>query len=390
MLNSLALIILLGLVSAMILEKIKLPNIIGMLIVGIMLGPSMFNMLDESLLSISGDIKEIALIIILLKAGLSLDLTDLKKVGRPAVLLCFLPATFEILGFIIFGPKLLGLTLLESAILGAVMGAVSPAVIVPRMTFLLENGYGKKGLPQMVIAGSSADDVYVIVIFTALLALAKGSKISIMSFLNIPISIILGILMGVLVGFIMVYLFKNYKLRNTYKVIILLSICFLFVSIEKSLEGKLAISGFLAIMAMGVTIFNKYPSLSKIFQVKFSKMWLISEIILFVLVGASVNISYAFKAGLCTVVMIFIALLFRMLGTYLCLLKTKFNNKERLFTCITQIPKATVQAAIGGVPLEMGLLCGNTVLTVAVLSIIITAPLGSILIDKTQYKLLKK
>ena len=390
MLNSLALIILLGLVSAMILEKIKLPNIIGMLIVGIMLGPSMFNMLDESLLAISGDIKEIALIIILLKAGLSLDLTDLKKVGRPAVLLCFLPATFEILGFIIFGPKLLGLTLLESAILGAVMGAVSPAVIVPRMTFLLENGYGKKGLPQMVIAGSSADDVYVIVIFTALLALAKGSKISIMSFLNIPISIILGILMGVLVGFIMVYLFKNYKLRNTYKVIILLSICFLFVSIEKSLEGKLAISGFLAIMAMGVTIFNKYPSLSKIFQVKFSKMWLISEIILFVLVGASVNISYAFKAGLGTIVIIFIALLFRMLGTYLCLLKTNFNNKERLFTCITQIPKATVQAAIGGVPLEMGLLCGNTVLTVAVLSIIITAPLGSILIDKTQYKLLKK
>lgn len=390
MLNSLALIILLGLVSSMILEKIKLPNIIGMLLVGIMLGPSMFNMLDESLLSISGDIKEIALIIILLKAGLSLDLTDLKKVGRPAVLLCFLPATFEILGFIIFGPKLLGLTLLESAILGAVMGAVSPAVIVPRMTSLLENGYGKKGLPQMVIAGSSADDVYVIVIFTALLALAKGSKISIMSFLNIPISIILGILMGVLVGFIMVYLFKNYKLRNTYKVIILLSICFLFVSIEKSLEGKLAISGFLAIMAMGVTIFNKYPSLSKIFQVKFSKMWLISEIILFVLVGASVNISYAFKAGLGTIIIIFIALLFRMLGTYLCLLKTKFNNKERLFTCITQIPKATVQAAIGGVPLEMGLLCGNTVLTVAVLSIIITAPLGSILIDKTQYKLLKK
>ncbi|MDY3801401.1 MAG: cation:proton antiporter [Bacilli bacterium] len=390
MLNSLALIILLGLVSAMILEKIKLPNIIGMLIVGIMLGPSMFNMLDESLLSISGDIKEIALIIILLKAGLSLDLTDLKKVGRPAVLLCFIPATFEILGFIIFGPKLLGLTLIESAILGAVMGAVSPAVIVPRMTSLLENGYGKKGLPQMVIAGSSADDVYVIVIFTALLALAKGSKISIMSFLNIPISIILGIIMGVLVGFIMVYLFKNYKLRNTYKVIILLSICFLFVSIEKSLEGKLAISGFLAIMAMGVTIFNKYPSLSKIFQVKFSKMWLISEIILFVLVGASVNISYAFKAGLGTIIIIFIALLFRMLGTYLCLLKTKFNNKERLFTCITQIPKATVQAAIGGVPLEMGLLCGNTVLTVAVLSIIITAPLGSILIDKTQYKLLKK
>ena len=390
MLNSLALIILLGLISAMILEKIKLPNIIGMLIVGIMLGPSMFNMIDESLLNISGDIKEIALIIILLKAGLSLDLTDLKKVGRPAVLLCFLPATFEILGFIIFGPKLLGLTLLESAILGAVMGAVSPAVIVPRMTFLLENGYGKKGLPQMVIAGSSADDVYVIVIFTALLALAKGSKVSIMSFLNIPISIILGILMGVLVGSIMVYLFKNYKLRNTYKVIILLSICFLFVSIEKSLEGKLAISGFLAIMAMGVTIFNKYPSLSKIFQVKFSKMWLISEIILFVLVGASVNISYAFKAGLGTIVIIFIALLFRMLGTYLCLLKTNFNNKERLFTCITQIPKATVQAAIGGVPLEMGLLCGNTVLTVAVLSIIITAPLGSILIDKTQYKLLKK
>ena len=390
MLNSLALIILLVIISAMILEKIKLPNIIGMLIVGIMLGPSMFNMIDESLLNISGDIKEIALIIILLKAGLSLDLTDLKKVGRPAVLLCFLPATFEILGFIIFGPKLLGLTLLESAILGAVMGAVSPAVIVPRMTFLLENGYGKKGLPQMVIAGSSADDVYVIVIFTALLALAKGSKISIMSFLNIPISIILGILMGVLVGSIMVYLFKNYKLRNTYKVIILLSICFLFVSIEKSLEGKLAISGFLAIMAMGVTIFNKYPSLSKIFQVKFSKMWLISEIILFVLVGASVNISYAFKAGLGTIVIIFIALLFRMLGTYLCLLKTNFNNKERLFTCITQIPKATVQAAIGGVPLEMGLLCGNTVLTVAVLSIIITAPLGSILIDKTQYKLLKK
>lgn len=390
MLSSIALIILFGLFASMLSKKIKLPHIIGMLLVGIIIGPSCLNLLDNTILEIAGDLKEIALIIILLKAGLSLDLNELKKVGRPAVLLCFIPATFEIIGFIIFGPMLLGLSLIESAILGAIMGAVSPAVIVPRMTKLIEDGHGKKGLPQMVIAGSSADDVFVIVLFTAFLGMANGGEFSITSFINVPISILLGASMGYVVGFLLVKYFKHFHIRDTYKVMMLIAFSFLFITVEELLEHIVPISGLLAVMSMGIAIYHSYSELANRVQHKFSIMWLVAEIVLFVLVGSSVKIASVKTAGLMAIVILFVGLAFRMLGTIISLLGTKFNAKERFFVCLTQLPKATVQAAIGGVPLQMGLACGNTVLTVAVLSILITAPMGSILIDYFQKKMFVK
>ena len=387
MLSSIALIILFGLIAAMISEKLKLPHIIGMLLVGILIGPNGLNLLDDTILKISGDLKEIALIIILLKAGLSLELSELKKVGRPAILLCFVPALFEILGFIIFGPILLGLSLIDSAILGTIMGAVSPAIIVPRMSKMINDGHGKTGLPQMVIAGSSADDVFVIVLFTAFLGMATGDKFSYMTLLNVPISIVLGCIMGFIVGFILVKYFKKYHIRDTYKELILLSFAFLFITIEKLLEHIVPISGLLAVMCMGISIYHFYNNLAGRVEEKFGKMWLMAEIILFVLVGSSVEIESVKTAGLMGVVILFLGLAFRLLGTLISLLGTKFSKKERFFVCMTQLPKATVQAAIGSVPLQMGLTSGNVILTIAVLAILITAPLGSILIDYFQKKL---
>lgn len=389
MLVSLALIFLCGLLMGAIFSKLKLPSLLGMLLVGIILGPHVLNCLDNSILTISPDLREIALIIILAKAGLSLDINDLKKVGRPAIMMCFVPATLEIIGFLIFGPMLLHISLLEAGIMGAVMGAVSPAVIVPKMAKMMDEGWGTdKGIPQMIIAGSSADDVYVIVIFTALVSLASGGSASVMDFIQIPISIILGIALGLCVGLLLVKFFKSFHMRDSIKVLIILSVSFLFIALEDVLEGIVSVSGLLAVMSMGMAIFNRYDLLAKRISGKFSKLWIAAEIILFVLVGATVDIGYAAKAGLMVVIMLFIGLVFRLLGTYLCVIKTPLNRKERIFCLFAQIPKATVQAAIGGVPLAKGLACGNIVLTVAVVSILISAPIGAFLIDWTYKKFL--
>lgn len=389
MLLSIALIMLFGLFAGNIFKKIRLPYIIGMLVVGILLGPYVLDLLDESILNISGDLRQIALIIILMKAGLTLDISDLKRVGRPAVLLCFLPATMEIIAYLLLAPKLMGISLLEAGIIGAVMGAVSPAVIVPAMSKLIDQGWGtEKGIPQMIIAGSSADDVYVIVVFTALISLAQGGKVSAAEFLQVPVSILLGIALGAAVGFVLVLFFKKFHMRDTIKVIILLSVSFLLVVLEEALEGTVAVSGLLAVMTMGITIYNRYDVLAKRITGKFTKMWVPAEILLFVLVGAVVNIRYALSAGIMMIVMLMVGLLFRLAGTYLCVLGTKLNRKERMFCMISQIPKATVQAAIGGVALAKGLSCGNLVLTAAVVSILITAPIGAFAIESSYRKLL--
>ncbi|MCH1984118.1 cation:proton antiporter [Ruminococcus sp. OA3] len=391
MLLSIALIMLLGLMAGTIFKRLRLPYIIGMLAAGIILGPYVLNLLDDSILDMSADLRQIALIIILAKAGLTLDINDLKRVGRPAVLLCFLPATMEIIAYLLFAPRLMGISLLEAGIIGAEMGAVSPAIIVPSMSKLIDEGWGtEKGIPQMIIAGSSADDVYVIVIFTALISLAQGGAVSASEFLQVPVAILLGIVLGVAGGLVLVFFFKRFHMRDTVKVIILLCVSFLFVTLEEALEGSVAVSGLLAVMSMGITIYNRYDVLAKRITGKFSKMWVPAEILLFVLVGSVVNVKYALSAGIMMVIMLFIGLVFRLAGTYLCVIGTRLNRKERVFCMISQIPKATVQAAIGGVALAKGLACGNIVLTAAVVSILITAPIGALGIETTYRKLLSK
>ena len=391
MLLSIALVFLCGMTLGKIFEKLKLPSLLGMIATGIILGPYVLDLLDNSILEISKDLRQIALIIILTRAGLNLDIKDLKKVGRSAVLMCFIPASFEILGMIIFAPLFLGITRLEAAIIGTIIAAVSPAVIVPRMLKLMENGYGvKKSIPQMIMAGASIDDVFVIVLFTAFTKLAQGGEINLNNFLVIPISIFLGLLGGVLMGWGLSILFSKFHIRDSGKVLIILSISFLLVTLEQHLDGVIGFSGLLAVMAMGATIQQKKYELSKRLSGKFSKLWVGAEVLLFVLVGAIVDINYALKAGLFSIVLIFCVLVFRMIGVFLCLVKTKLNKKERLFSAIAYMPKATVQAAIGGIPLAMGLACGDIALTVAVLAILITAPLGAVLIDVTYNKLLEK
>lgn len=391
MLLSIALIMLFGLMAGTIFKRMRLPYIIGMLAAGIILGPYVLNLLDDSILNISADLRQIALIVILAKAGLTLDINDLKRVGRPAVLLCFLPATMEIIAYLLFAPGLMGISLLEAGIIGAVMGAVSPAIIVPSMSKLIDEGWGtKKGIPQMIVAGSSADDVYVVVVFTALISLAQGGKVSAAGFLQVPVSIVLGIILGATGGMVLVLFFQRFHMRDTVKVIILLCVSFLFVTLEEKLEGIVAVSGLLAVMSMGITIYNRYDILAKRITGKFSKIWVPAEILLFVLVGAVVNVKYALAAGIMMVLMLLIGLIFRLAGTYLCVVGTKLNRKERIFCMISQIPKATVQAAIGGVALARGLPCGNIVLTAAVVSILITAPAGALGIEVTYKKLLSK
>lgn len=387
MLTSLALIFILGIVLGSIFDKLKLPKLIGMLVTGIILGPYALNLLDDSILTISADLRQLALIIILIRAGLSLDINDLKRVGRPAILMCFVPACFEIIGMIAIAPKLLGISVLDAAIMGAVVGAVSPAVIVPKMLHLMENRYGtNKSIPQMIMAGASVDDVFVIVMFAAFTGLAKGESISIASFMQIPISIATGLVFGILVGIIISSVYKKMKVRNTMKVIILLSISFLFVALEK--VSPVPFSGLLAVMSMGAAIYKKNEDVANALSSKFSKLWVAAEILLFALVGATVDLNYAISSGFSVIIVIFGALVFRMLGVFLCVLKTKLSVKEMLFCMLAYMPKATVQAAIGSLPLAMGLSCGNIVLTVAVLAILITAPLGAFAIDLTYKKLL--
>ena len=389
MLLSIAYILMLGMFMGWLCKEIKLPSLTGMIITGILLGPNLLNLIDSSILNISADLRRIALIIILMRAGLSLDLNDLKKVGRPAVLMCFIPACFEMMGMILLAPKLLGISLLDAAIMGAVVGAVSPAVIVPKMLKLMEEGYGaKNSIPQLILAGASVDDVFVIVMFSAFTGLAQGNAVSVQSFINIPISIIWGGLIGIVIGGILAKYFKNVHIRDTAKVIILLCIAFVLVSLEDPFSNIIPFSALISIMSIGIAMQRKCENVAVRLSTKFNKLWVVSEIILFVLVGATVNLNYALSAGVMAIVLIFGVLVFRMLGVWVCLVKTKLDKKERMFCMIAYTPKATVQAAIGGVPLAMGFACGNIVLTVAVLAILIIAPLGAFCIDHTYKRLL--
>lgn len=396
MLTSLALVFLAGLAAAAVCSAIKLPRIIGMLLVGIVLGPHILNVLDDSILSISSELRQMALIIILLKAGLSLNLSDLRQVGRPAVLLSCLPATCELAGYILLAPYLLGVNRIEAAVMGAVLAAVSPAVVVPRMVFLMENRWGTdKSIPQMLLAGASCDDIYVIVLFTTFTGIAQGGNARAADFLNIPVSIVLGIAVGAAAGYALSRFFeaafaRNHMVRGSVKVIIVLSVSFLLVALETVLKGRIALSGLLAVTSMACILARKTTGEVRArLSEKFGKLWIAAELILFVLVGAAVDIQYVSETGLAAVLMVFAALIFRAAGVVLCLAGTKLSRRERLFCVIAYLPKATVQAAIGSVPLAMGLPCGKIVLSVAVLAILITAPLGALGMDAAYRKLLK-
>lgn len=391
MLLSLAFIFLCGMLFGGIFEKLRLPPLLGMLFTGILLGPYVFDWLDPMLLSISAELRQIALIIILTRAGLNLNVSDLKKVGRPAVLMCFLPASFEIAGMLLLAPKLLGVSLLDAAILGTVIAAVSPAVVVPKMLKLMDEGYGvKQGIPQLIMAGASVDDVFVIVLFTSFTGLASGGAISPFDFVRVPTSIFLGMAVGVLCGLLLSQLFRKIHLRDSLKVLLLLSLSFLYVTLEDAIPGAVGFSGLLAVMSTGVMLQRGRSVVADRLSAKYSKLWVAAELLLFVLVGATVDIQYVLASGLAAVALLFGVMGFRMLGVFVCLLGTKLQMRERLFCMLAYMPKATVQAAIGSIPLSMGLSCGNIVLTVAVLAILITAPLGAFAIDHTYRKLLSR
>lgn len=397
MLTSLALIFLVGLSAAAICGYLHLPRIIGMLFTGIILGPHVLGLLDDKILSISSELRQIALIIILLKAGLSLNLADLKKVGRPAVMMAFVPASFEICGYLLCAPMILGITRIESAVMGAVLAAVSPAVVVPRMVQLMENRYGtEKSIPQMILAGASCDDIFVIVLFSTFAGIAQGGTADFTQFLNIPVSIVLGILLGAAVGYLLSLFFetayaKEHYVRNSMKVIVVLGLSFLLMAVETWAKPYVSVSGLLAVVSMACVLKMKCPkSVSGRLSEKFGKLWIAAEVVLFVMVGAAVDIRYTATAGGAAVVMILLALIFRAAGVCVCMAGTALNKKERLFTVIAYLPKATVQAAIGSVPMAMGLSCGQIVLSVAVLAILITAPLGAIGMDVTYRRLLKR
>lgn len=389
MLLSIALIMLIGMASGYICRRLKLPGLLGMIITGIILGPYVLDLIDPLILNISADLRKIALIIILTRAGLTLDINDLKRVGRPAILMCFVPATFELAGMLLLAPRILGISLLEAAIMGAVVAAVSPAVVVPKMIKLIDEGYGtKKSIPQLILAGASVDDVYVIVLFSTFTGLAKGDRVSAMSFINIPVSVVLGIALGIASGWLLAVYFKKVHVRDTIKVIIVLSISFILVSAENALSTPITFSALIAVMFMGIALSRYRNETAVRLSGKFNRLWVGAEVVLFVLVGASVDIGYALSAGAGAVILIFGVLTFRIAGVFVCLTGTNLNMKERLFCMLAYTPKATVQAAIGSVPLAMGLSCGSIVLTVAVLAILITAPLGAFMIDLTYKKLL--
>ncbi len=391
MLLSVGLILLVGMSLGWLCKRLKLPSLLGMLLTGVILGPYVLDLLDPSILNISAELRKIALIIILTRAGLGLDISGLKKIGRPAVLMCFVPASFELLGMMLIAPKLMGMSLLEAAIMGSVLAAVSPAVVVPRMVKLMDEGYGTaKGIPQLILAGASVDDVYVIVLFSTFTGMAQGGKASVLSFVNIPVSIILGIAIGLALGFALAFFFKKVHLRDTSKVLIILSISFLLAAAEDHLSTAITFSSLIAIMFLGVGLQKKREEVANRLSAKFSKLWVAAEVFLFVLVGTTVNIGYLGNVGVKALLVIIGALAFRMLGVFVCLLGTKLSSKERFFAMMAYTPKATVQAAIGGIPLAMGLACGETVLTVAVLAIVLTAPLGAFAIDLSYKKLLEK
>lgn len=391
MLISIALIFLVGLFLGAVFERFRLPKFIGMILAGVVLGPYVLNLIDNSILDNSSDIRQIALVIILTRAGLSLNIKDLKKLGRPAVLMCFVPACFEIVGISILSPIFTNLTLVQSLIMGCVIAAVSPAVIIPRMIKLSSQGYGvQKSIPQLILAGASVDDVFVIVLFTSFTSLELSGKFSVLSLVKVPVSIILGIVLGIIIGYLLNIFFKKTALRNTIKVVILLSFSFVMLEIEEVLKNIVPVSSLIGIMVVGLFIYQKNNMLSKQLSEKYNKMWVVGEIMLFVLVGTLLDIRYLVHGGIGLVVIILGALVFRVLGVFICLLKTNLSMKERVFCMGAYAPKATVQAAMGAVPLSMGITGGNIILTISILSIIITAPMGAIFIDKTYKKLLQK
>ena len=389
MLLSVSLILIVGMSMGWICQRLKFPGLLGMLMTGMILGPYALGLLDESILGISSELRKMALIIILTRAGLGLDLSGLKKMGRSAVLMCFVPASFELLGMLFLAPKLLGITWLEAAVMGAVLAAVSPAVVVPRMVKLMEEGYGvKEGIPQLILAGASVDDVYVIVLFSTFVGMMQGEGASLIRFVNIPVSIFLGIAIGLCIGVLLAVFFQKFHMRDTSKVLIILSISFLLVVLEDRLTTSITFSALIAIMFIGIGLQRKREAVAKRLSVKYGKLWVAAEVFLFVLVGATVNIGYLSKVGIRALVLIVGALLFRMLGVFVCLLGTGLKGKEKAFVMLAYTPKATVQAAIGGIPLSLGLACGDMVLTVAVLAIVLTAPLGAFAIDLSYKKLL--
>lgn len=392
MLMSFALIFIVGTAAGGISGLLKLPKIIGMLLAGVVIGPYVLDFLDPSILGISAELRQIALIIILIKAGLTLKLSDLKKVGRPALLMAFVPACFEIIGYVCLAPLLMGVTTVEALVMGAVLSAVSPAVVVPRMVKFIEEGYGtEKGIPQMILAGASCDDIFVIVLFSTFVTMAQGGTADFSGIADIPVSVFLGMLTGCIGGICLCLLFRTVKIQDSIKVISILGSAFLLMSVETIAKEYIAVSGLLAVVAMSAVLkLRSDPCVSSELSGKFGRLWLGAEVILFVLVGASVDIRYTLTAGGTAVIMIFAALAFRTAGVLLCLVKTPLSFKERLFCVIAYLPKATVQAAIGAVPLSMGLPCGKIVLSVAVLAIIITAPLGAIGIDCSFKRILNR
>lgn len=388
-LTSLALIFLVGLLLSNLAKKLKLPDLLGMLITGMLLGPYILNLLDPNLLLISPDLRTMALVIILLRAGLSLDFKALKKVGRPALLMCFVPATLELVGVILFAPILFHISFLEAAILGTVLAAVSPAVIVPRMVRLIEQGYGtNKSIPQLIMASSSVDDIFVIVLFTSLTTLASEGSFSGLSLFNIPLSIMNGMLIGILVGIFLTAYFKKLHLRDSIKTIILLSASFLLIGLEDALETLLPFSGLIAIMCVGALLYRNNTPVAQRLSLKLSKLWIAAQLLLFVLVGATVDIAYALQSLIPALILILIALIFRAFGVWISLLGTSLNYKERLFCILAYMPKATVQAAIGSIPLSMGLSCGSIILTVSIVAILVTAPFSAFCIDTNYQRLL--
>lgn len=391
MLLSIALILLVGMSMGWFCRKMKLPGLLGMLATGIVLGPYVLDLLDPSILGISAELRKIALIIILTRAGLGLDLSGLKKIGRPAVLMCFVPASFELFGMLLLAPKLMGLSILEAAVMGAVLAAVSPAVVVPRMVKLMDEGYGvKEGIPQLILAGASVDDVYVIVLFSTFTGMMQGTGASAIRFINIPVSILLGIAIGLGIGVLLACFFQKIHMRDTSKVLIILSISFLLVVLEDYLATPITFSALIAVMFIGIGLQRKREVVAKRLSAKYGKLWVAAEVFLFVLVGATVNIGYIGKVGIKALIVIAGALVFRIFGVLVCLLGTEIKGKERLFTMLAYTPKATVQAAIGGIPLSLGFACGESVLAVSVLAIVLTAPLGAFAIDLTYKKFLKK
>lgn len=389
MLLSVALILLVGMGLGWLCRKVKLPGLLGMLVTGIVLGPYVLDLIDPDILNISPQLRKIALVIILTRAGLGLDLSGLKKIGRPAIMMCFVPASFELLGMLLLAPRFLGMTLLEAAVMGAVLAAVSPAVVVPRMVRLMEEGYGTaKGIPQLILAGASVDDVYVIVLFSTFIGMMQGQGASVIRFVNIPVSILLGIGLGLLLGVALAEFFRRVHIRDTGKVLIILSISLLLVSCEDALKTSITFSALIAVMFIGIGLQKRRETVAGRIAAKYGKLWVGAEVFLFVLVGATVNIHYLGHVGAGALAVIAGALMFRMLGVFVCVLGSGFSGREKLFTMLAYTPKATVQAAIGGIPLSLGLACGDTVLTVAVLAIVITAPLGAFAIDLSYQKML--